>query len=499
MFAALLVLLPHGALHAAGLGKITGISGATPATVMVEQPQDALKYWQPQGLKGATLLIISEDLPLFPLDTDETGSALKSMANGRWDKILARPYQTPVYYPVNRASFVYLAARAGMVSRIYWVPPANQSLGEDSLGRVKANFRALGATQAELDEASYSEKMISGKVAGLPVFVCGLGDLPAIDGEVMLDVDLSFFATLYKNEVNTPMLDMVAKFMHALSASGVRVSGAVLSYSTSTGVVPLEQRFIGRYLYRFLTDPDSLSKGPPQTWLLRSEAMYNETFFQTEEALKLYKEAVDADPADASLRFDLARSYYSAKDIDRMKEALDAAVALDMGYYPAYVSYGRYLLIKGVTEAAEDFASEAVRACPDNPEVWKFMHEAKDAAKKYSEAADAQKRYISMGYDGPQPLYELAGDYYLMKDYDSAMDGYRKALGMLPILDSSGLRPKVLIGMAEVYETKGNIREALDAYSDAFDSTVDKKLKKDIALRYKKLSDKWKPFMGGGG
>jgi len=465
---------------------------------MVEQPQDALKYLQTHGLKDATLLIISEDLPLFPLDTDTTGSALKAMAQGHWDEFLARPYQTAVYYPVNRASFVYLAARAGMVSRVYWVPPAKQSLGKDSLERVKANFRALGATEAELEDASVSGGIISGKVGGLPVFVCSLGDLPAIDGEVVLDIDLSFFTSLYSNEVNTPILDMVANFMHTLSSSGVKASGAVVSYSTSTGDVPLEQRFVGGYLYRFLTDPDSLSKGPPQTWLLRSEAMYNETFFQTEDALKLYREAADADPSDASLKFDLARAYYSTKDIDSMKAALDAAVALDKGYCTAYITYGRFLAVKEVTVAAEDFAAEAAKACPDDPEVWRFMHEAKDAAKKYAEAAQAQKRYISMGYDGPQPLYELARDYYRMKDYEAAIDGYRKALGMLPVLDT-GLRPQVFMGMAEVYEAKGMIREAMDAYSDAFDSTVDKKLKKEIALKYKQLSEKWKPFMGGGG
>jgi Tetratricopeptide repeat len=496
--AALAVLVSCGVLHAESLGRITGPSGAVPATIVVEQPQDALNYWQSQGVKNNTLIIISEDLPLFPIDDDTSSRAIKAMGEGRLDEFLARPYITPVYYPVNRATYVYLAAKAGMVARVYWVPPTRQSLGEDSLERIKGNFRSEGASKAELDAVTYSNGRICGSIRGVPVCVCCLKDLKVDGGDGLLAIDLSFFSSLYKDEVTTPMLDLIADFMKGLSATDVRVSQAVISMSTCTRQVPLEERFIGSYIKQFLTEPSSLDDGPPVAWSLRSEGMYCEMFYQPEEALKAYRKAVDAAPEEASYRFDLARAYFLNKDVDGMKRELDAAVGLDRGYYPAYIEYGRYFMGKELPDAAEDFASAAVKACPDDPDAWKALHDIEKALKKYPEALEAQKKYLSMGYNGPQPLYELARDYYLLKKYGPAMDNFNKALGMLPVLDTT-LRPHIFMGMAQVYEANGKISEALDAYSKAFDSTVDDHLKNDIATKYKELKDKWKPFMGGGG
>ncbi len=482
--------------HCTELGRVTNLSGKPPATFLVEQPQDALKLWHSQGQKGRTLILISEDLPLYPLDGESADLVLKDMSEGRWDEILGKDYKTARYYPVGRSNYIYAAYNAGMISRVYWVPPTKETVGEEPIENIRNRFASL-AGESGPEKLEKDGKAVSGTINGIPVYICNLRDIPAIAGETILAVDLTFFTVLYKDEVRTPFLELLASFMQTLGSSGLKASDAVISYSTSLDVVPLQQRFIGRYLKKFLSDPESLSGGPPAAWLLRAQGMHYDTFFQVEEALDAYSKAVDIDPKDASLRFDLALSYFSEKNAARMKEELDTAVSLDRGYYPAYISYGKYLADKGLTLDAESFLDEAEKAEPYDPEVWKAKRDVMRASGKYGDAVEAQKRYIALGYDGAEPFYQLAQDYADLGEYGPARDNYLKSLGMLPVVDTT-LRPLVLLGLAESYEKTGNIQEALDTYESALDTTADQHSKTKIYDKYQSLKKKWEPFMKGG-
>lgn len=479
----------------AELGRVTDLAGGTPRTVLVEQPQDALKLWHSQGQEGRALVLISEDLPLYPLEDGVTDVVLRDISGGRWDSLLEKDYRSTRYYPVNRSCYVYVAHRAGMISKVYWVPPTKGAVGDEPIESMRSKFSSMAG--GGLETLYKAGPAVSGTINGIPVYICNLRDIPAIDGDAILAVDLAFFTILYKDEVKTPFMELFASFMQTLAGSGLKVSDAVISYSTSRDVVPLEQRFIGGYLEKFLSEPETLSEGPPAAWLLRSQGMYHETFFQVEEALEAYSKAVDAAPQDASLRFDLALAYFSNKNVDRMKEELDRAVTLDRGYYRAYITYGKYFSDKGLTLAAEDFAEEAIKANPDDPEVWEAKHDIMRAAGKYEEAVAAQKRFIALGYDGPEPLYQLAQDYASLGEYGPATDSYLNSLGMLPLPDST-LRPQVLLGLAEAYEKMGRIQEALDTYKAALDAAADQHSKTRINEKYESLKKKWGPFMRGG-
>lgn len=482
--------------RAEGPGRITTVDGGPPPASIVEQPQDALKIWHDAGIKGMPVVVIGEDLPVYGHDEAATSNILGSMSHGQWDELLAKTYPTARYYPVNRMSYLYLAYRAGIISRIYWVPPTKDPVGTESLDSLKGYMRSIGIPEAELASLKQDTASISGTVNGIPLYVYRLSDLPRIPDPVLLSIDLSFFTPFYKNEVNTPLVDLFGGFINSLGGTGIHASNVTISRS-SIDKVPLDYRFLARYIATYITDPQSIADGPLPVWRLRSEAMYYDTFFLPEDALKLYKEAADMAPTDPDIRYNLAISYLANKDIDRMKEALDRAVSIDNAYYPAYYIYGQYMEEKDIDEAASDFYTAAVNSNPSDPRGWEALHAYNLKKHDVKSALAAQEKIVALGFDGPKSLTALADDLSAAGRYGEAIENYNKALTQIPAVDSVN-RSTVYKGLADAYERSGKVSLSLDALKSAIDTTADGHARYRLQLKYDALTDKWAPFMGGG-
>lgn len=478
-------------------GRMAAPGGKPPVTRLVEMPQDALRIWYDAGIRGKTAVVAGEDLPLLGYDGPATESVLKEVSAGNWDAVVDSGYPAPQFNPINRTSYIYFAHRAGVISRVYWVPPTKLPVGDEYAGSLKKYLASLGASEEELAGLKQTEKSITVTVNGVPVSISRLSDLPEVEGEPLLAVDLTFFTPFYSDEVKTPMLGLFGGFMQTLAQSGLHPSEAVVSHSTLSGAFPLEKRFLGGYVETFISRPESIADGPPVSWQLRALGMYYDTFFQVEDSLKAYKEAVELSPADASLRYDLALAYFAVKDIDHMKEELDRAAALDRGYYPAYMIYAKLLINKGVDEAVKDFLDEAEKYNPGDPRLWETKHELYLSTGNREAALAAQERLVGMGYNGPVPLAALADDLARGGRYAEAIDAYNKALSVMPVLDTVD-RPKMLMGLADSYEKAGKVQLALDTYKEAFKAASDDHSRDQIRKRYNELEKKWGPFLKGG-
>jgi tetratricopeptide (TPR) repeat protein len=471
--------------------------GKPPATRLVEMPQDALRLWYDAGIRGRAVVVLDEDLPLLGYDGPATEAVLKDVSAGNWDAVVDKGYPVARTYPINRASYLYFANRAGVISRVYWAPPTKLAVGDEYTGSLKKYLGSLGASGEELAGLKQTEKSITVTVNGVPVYIARLSDMPEVEGKPLLAIDLTFFTPFYSDEVKTPMLDLFGGFMRTLTQSGLHPSEAAVSYSTLSGAFPMEKRFLGGYIEAFISKPESVADGPPVSWQLRAQGMYYDTFFQVDESLKAYKEAVEFSPADASLRYDLALAYYANKDIDHMKEELDRTVALDRGYYPAYIIYAKLLINKDVDEAVKDFLDAAEKYNPGDPRLWETRHELYVSAGNSKAALAAQERFMGMGYNGPLPLSTLAYDLARLGRYAEAIDAYTRALSMTPVVDTES-RPKMLMGLAESYEKTGKVQLALDTYKEAFIATSDGHSRDQIRKRHNELEKKWGPFLKGG-
>jgi len=473
---------------------ITDSSGKPPEVVMVELQHEAVGVWAAKGIKGKPLILLA-DMPALmkPRDDKQVDETIKSVRSGNADKVQARDYPTPVYYPVDGSNYIYYLYRLGIIDSLYWVPPVKGSVGDEPIDSFKDYMRSLGASEQELGGFKQEKTYIKGTVNGIPVHVSGLGEFsPPLRDSVMV-IDAAFISTLYKNEVTEPMLDLFANFARTLSDTSPRVSHAVVAYTTAFGDVPLEQRFLGGYIRTLLAEPGTLSESPPDTWLLRAQAMYNDTFFQVEESFAVHKKAVEAAPEDAPSLFDLALAYFSLKDIDGMKLNLDKAVKLDNGYYPAYFKYADYFTDKGLYDASRDFLLEALKYAPEDPRILLGMHKLNLAEGDMDAAISEQKKIIDMGFGTPDNIIQLARDYSGNGDYEKSIEQYKRAMKMLPVTGDDRM-PGLLMGLAETYEKARMFVEADKTFKKAFDSTPNKDVKGMISSRYQKFLKELEPL-----
>jgi tetratricopeptide (TPR) repeat protein len=259
-------------------------------------------------------------------------------------------------------------------------------------------------------------------------------------------------------------------------------------------MVPLEHRFIGGYLKKYLSEPQTLKNGPPATWELRSKAMNYETFFQSDDVAQAYADAVKLDPNDASLRFALAMAFLNQKNLDGLRAELDQAVAIDSGYYTEYMEMSRYFLSKNMPEDAEYFLSQAEKVNPQDPRIYAAQYNVYVNLNAFDKAGDAVKKQLELGYDGPELLGQLAGCEKALGHYAQAEKAYNDALAMIPSVDMKA-RQNLLVGLGEAYELDRKIELAIKTYIEALNAMEEGHAKDKIWERVKELDVTWSPFL----
>jgi tetratricopeptide (TPR) repeat protein len=143
-----------------------------------------------------------------------------------------------------------------------------------------------------------------------------------------------------------------------------------LSYSTFEGTFSLDVRFLITNFADMLRDPALLDGTMPQSWALRSEALYAVNFFLEDKVQEYYEQAARDYPDDAATQFDLYKHlFFEQRKIDEALAVLDKAVSLDRGYAAAYLELAQIANDDGNLAAALELLSNAAPLVPENPMV----------------------------------------------------------------------------------------------------------------------------------
>lgn len=490
---ALIAALPTIGL-AGSIKPVVSLKGGPPTVHMVEQAHQAFRLWHQSGQQKRALLIISAN-PGFGAEGDAfTANVLAAADKGLWDDLMIKDYPTPRYYPVTPFNYLFFLYKSGVIDKIYWVPATKESVGKIPLDGFKDYLKAIGVKDAELAGLKQINDTINGSINGMPIQIYSLKDLPKIRDELLLLIELPFFTAFYENEVNTKFLNLFGDFMQTLGSKKIKVSEAVVSYATADGQVPLEYRFIGGYLNKYLAEPQTLKNGPPAIWELRSTAMYYETFFQNDDVAQAYADAVKLAPKDASLRFALAMALLGNKDVGGLRTELDQAVALDNGYYTEYTEMGRYFGSKNMPEDAEYFLAQAEKVNPQDPRTYVAQHDVYVGFKKFDKAGEAVKKQLELGFGGPELLGQLAECEKALGHYAQAEKIYNDALTMIPVVDMKA-RQNLLAGLGEAYDLDRKVELAIKTYNEALNAMEEGHAKEKIRERVYELGVTWSPFL----
>ncbi len=488
------LLVPKAAVSDT-IKPVLDINGRPPKARLVELPQESIRIWKERRIrKPITLLLISSAPGISPLDRRRFRRARALYRRNDWKELFSKGYPTAKNYPVGPGNFLWFAARERIIREIYWAAPAKKSVKTESINNLRKFLKSIGLSKTEVGTFRHYKNGIRGMIAGVPVRIFALKDLPRIRRRMVVLADPGFFKDLYENEVKTPFLDLFGGVANSLGSSGIRVSDATVSYSSSLPPLSVKDRFIARYLYTYFSDPKKLKKGPPATWKLRSQAMYDETFYQLNGVAQSYADAIKKDPKDPSLHYDMALALFGLKDLKGVRMELADTVGLDKNYYPAYLDMADYFLSQKMPPDSEYFARIAAKINPKDPRCWTALYNALYAEKRYKEAIDALDKKIALGFDNLYVREDYAQTLLLAGEYKKAAGEYEKVLARITPLDRKE-RPTILGGLAEAYEGEGKITKALDAYDQAAEGMTDATKKHILLEKAAKLREKWKPFL----
>ena len=496
LLATVSVLLSVGPASAKTRKHIRHHKHKPPVVMVVEGPHLALKTWQKRKFAKKTIVFLGSGLGIVPYNDKAVASILKRMRAGRWEGLLEKEYPASKFYPVGPSTYLYLAWKAGMVKQVYWVPPTKGSIGKGIIYDPMAFIGGLGFDDKAAKNVKMTDKYVKAKLNGVPVYICGLKDLPPLRDAVVV-IDLSFFPPLYQDEIKTPFLDLFRGFMETFKTRKLKVSYVFISNSTGMKLVPIEFRFVGGYLKTFFREPWKLKDGPLPEWEFRSRGMEYNTFFQPDDMLRNYKQAVEHSPRDASLRFDLSKAYLYIKNATEIRKNLDEAVRLDGGYYLQYIEMGSYFTGQGMPEDAEYFLKKARKACPDDPRIYEAYGKLYSVWGKYADSIKAYKKIISLGFENDVIYGGMADSYQKLGQYEKARECYKKALSYIPQVDAKS-RSALLMGLADAYLSDKKPEEAVKTYEEVLYGTPEGHARDELQNKIDDIKSEWEPFLNPG-
>jgi tetratricopeptide (TPR) repeat protein len=193
---------------------------------------------------------------------------------------------------------------------------------------------------------------LSGSLRGVPFRAAALPLIKGLDGPVIVHIDLSYFQPIYKNEIATPLLDIVFQTLKTLQKMHLNVVAATFSYGHHDSQIALDVRFLGDIIHYLIKDPARMDQDIPQNWQFQRDALYLANFFQKEKIRELYLAQEKASPDAAYIKFNLYRSAAEHKEGNQALDYLAEAVTLDSTYALEYLELSGMAYEKGRPDEA---------------------------------------------------------------------------------------------------------------------------------------------------
>ncbi len=189
-----------------------------------------------------------------------------------------------------------------------------------------------------------------------------------------------------------------------------------------------------------------------------------------DEAIRYYRQAISADPESAKLYTDVARIYLRISNtvelnkgnqyLQKAKEEIERAIAVDPGYAPAYELLGdihTYTIPADYNQAIVAY-QKAHDLNPTETESLLSVGIIHLNNADYNIALQVLRQAQSIDPSSPYTNYYLAEGYSMVKDLESAERYYQKALDVEPSYYNA------MSKLAEMYESEGELEKATRIY-----------------------------------
>ncbi|BDV44318.1 hypothetical protein GURASL_32410 [Geotalea uraniireducens] len=348
-------------LQLAVAAKLAGCSSAPPVLgrnplakpFVMEDHSQALAHWAERGVRDAVLMNIDthDDFRWIP---HEKIAALEGLYRQRdWRRFRAADSlgDESLYHIGN---WIYAGARLGIFSEIYWVIPFRYFPREDAEAQLQQLLTACRFKAEDIQTFRLRDRQFVGSFRGIPVTICGLESLPAIDRPLLLSFDVDFFPT-YSQQYRESYLTALHNVFDALDARDYRIRDAIVCSSVNGDYyLPPHLRWVADAVTMILVRPQLLRQSPPEQLLLLQQL---DTAYRTTDAaamLQLLEQYLDRYPLPPLLLYK-AYAHLLEHEFPPALAAAESCCRQDKRYCPALPYIGIICYEKGLYREAEKF------------------------------------------------------------------------------------------------------------------------------------------------
>ncbi|SDM95618.1 hypothetical protein SAMN05660860_03462 [Geoalkalibacter ferrihydriticus] len=368
----------------------------TDPSALLEFASLAIPQWRALNNEQPTLVLISQDpfLQLIPESRHEAAATL--VRNGSAEELrrhAAPDRPDPHLLP---SQVLRAALDAGFFSRVIWILPTKESPQTLDVEIFRRQLFDSGLLdEQEVQTLAADPRGFRLTLAGIPLEAVVPGHFPEISGPVALHVDLGFFQALYRNEVKSPVFELMRETLSELPMEDLDLRAATLSMGQGEGRVSVDMRFLGHRLARIFTEPGMLTRPQPRAWHEHGDILYLATFLEMDRVLETAREAAARWTDDAPLQFELYRALRTRRAGSEALEALARTVALDPGYAVEYLNLAALARTRELPDQELRMLEMAAAEDSRNPflplrmaEVYLELGKALEAAELLRELAD---------------------------------------------------------------------------------------------------------------
>lgn len=336
----------------------------------VELASEALAVWRQYAAQRPTLLLLSDQPMLMAVPPALAASVADFVTTATPAELARRSHPKAPDVLLIPEMTVDIALRRNWIGKLGWVLPLRDASQGLNLEPFRKRLQEQGlATAEEAATLRGDRERLQGMLRGVPVELATLDKQSAVTGPVILHLDMSYFKNLYKNDMATPLMNLVFETLTRLRERKLPVLAVTFSYGNLDERIALDVRFVGEVVATLFAHPEMFNRPVPVNWVRQDQILYLYNLFQKEKARELALAQEKDLPGAAWVKFNLYQAAAAFHEGDKAMAYLEQAVRLDKVYALEYLNLAQMAYDKKMPGDALRMLKLAATVFPSDPSI----------------------------------------------------------------------------------------------------------------------------------
>lgn len=399
---------------------------------LMENHNEAVLLWRKTGQKNRILVHIDSHFDFENiLDKDpsclleiKTISGLKTTAEKNFFWNLTGRKEDEL---VHIGNYIYPAIKENIVSQFYWIVPDWVFKNTRRIKRFRKEIEnIIRFGLKENNKLKWQDNFLISNIFGIKFVICRLKDLPKLEEEVLLDIDVDYFIDNEKLWLDADV------FIQRLKERGLDSDFITIAYSVEGGFTPAKYKFIGDHL-AYLFNGHSRQHGDfNKAVLLITKALKAKDAKLYSEAVSFLKEAENCYSEYAATYYHLSDLYYKMDSKEQARNYYQKAISADSSYRTLYNNPGPLLEGRFKLKEAEVEYKKMLELDPENFNFFIGLGNIYRKQKKWDIAILYYKKALDLVSDNDEALRNIGYVQMQKKDFDNSLRNLTKALCLKP-------------------------------------------------------------------